>query len=204
MARLPSITDEELLRYARDVFLEHGIRATTAEVAARAGVSEALIFKRFRTKDRLFVSAMQADLAPHEVAWLTGWQARVGHGDLRENLVEIGIEAVRFFRKLMPLIMMSWSNLSEEELARHHAHREAPPFVSRRLVEAYFEAERRRGRVRAGCDTEVLARLYVGALFNHASWEVMLGAHDPRPLGAEAYVRGIVDLLWRGIAPAEG
>jgi AcrR family transcriptional regulator len=201
MARTPSITDEELLRYAREVFLEHGIRATTAEVAGRAGVSEALLFKRFRTKDRLFMSAMQADPAPHEVAWLSGLDARVGQGELREHLVEIGIDAVRFFRTLMPLVMMSWSNLSEEELAQHHAHRDSPPFVSRRRVEAYFEAERRRGRIRASCDSEVLARFYVGALFNYASWEVMLGAYDPRPLGAEAYVRGIVDLLWRGIGP---
>lgn len=201
MARPPSITDEELLRHARAVFLEHGIRATTADVAARAGVSEALLFKRFRTKDALFGAAMSAELAPDDVAWLADLDARVGQGELRDHLVEIGVAAVRFFRKLMPLIMMSWSNLSEKEHAHAHARRDAPPFVARRRIEAFFEAERLRGRIRESCDAEILARFFLGALFNYASWELAFGAHDPRPLGPEAYVRGVVDHLWSGIAP---
>lgn len=201
MARPPTITDEELLAHAREVFLERGIRATTADVAERARVSEALLFKRFGTKDALFRAAMRGDFAPEDIEWLAGLDARVGQGELTAHLVEIGIEGIVFFRKLMPLIMMSWSNLPEDELANVHARRDAPPFVARRRVEAYFEAERRRGRIRESCDTEVLAHLYLGALFNYVSWEMTLGAHDPRPLGAEAYVRGTVDLLFRGITP---
>ncbi len=201
MARPPSITDEELLRHARAVFLDHGIRATAVDVAHRAGVSEALVFKRFGTKDELFRKSMQAELSPDEIGWLADLDARIGRGDLRTHLFEIGMAAVRFFRKLMPLIMMSWSNTRDAETPTVHARRDAPPFVARRRIEAFFEAERRLGRMREGCDTEIVARLFLGALFNHVSWEITIGAHDPRPLGAEAYVRGVIDLLWDGIAP---
>ena len=49
--RPPTITSERLLDVARDVFLECGIRATTQDVAERAGVSEGVLFHRFKSKD---------------------------------------------------------------------------------------------------------------------------------------------------------
>mgnify|MGYP001134528590 CR=1 FL=1 len=58
MARPTSIDDDQILTAARAVFLEHGIRGTTLEVAQRAGVSEGSIFKRWKTKEELFHAAM--------------------------------------------------------------------------------------------------------------------------------------------------
>ena len=58
MARPTSIKDETIVAAAREVFLERGIQATTAEVAERAGVSEGSVFKRFKTKSELFRAAM--------------------------------------------------------------------------------------------------------------------------------------------------
>jgi len=49
MPRPAKIKDEEILAAAREVFLEKGIRATTAEVAKRAGIAEGSIFNRFAT-----------------------------------------------------------------------------------------------------------------------------------------------------------
>jgi len=49
MARPPVITEERILDAARGVFLKKGIRATTAEVAKRAGIAEGSIFNRFDT-----------------------------------------------------------------------------------------------------------------------------------------------------------
>src|SRR3954470_13263750 len=59
--RPPTIDFERLLAVAREVFLERGIRATTLEVAQRAGVSEGSLFHRFKTKDALFRAAMRFD-----------------------------------------------------------------------------------------------------------------------------------------------
>ena len=55
------ISKERLLEVAREVFLELGIRATTLEVAMRAGVAEGTIFHRFKSKDELFWAAMRFD-----------------------------------------------------------------------------------------------------------------------------------------------
>ena len=59
--RPPVISQERLLEIAREVFLELGFRATTAEVASRAGVAEGTIFLRFKSKAELFRAAMQFD-----------------------------------------------------------------------------------------------------------------------------------------------
>ncbi|MGE0784732.1 MAG: TetR/AcrR family transcriptional regulator [Sandaracinaceae bacterium] len=200
MARPPTHKDEDLLSHAREVFLERGLRATTAEVAARAGVSEALLFKRFSTKQHLFETAMRAPSAfGPEGSWLDGVEVRAGTRTVPEHLGELALSGIRFFRKLMPLVVMAHSHLGsaipgDEDPAR------SPAFVGRRRMELYFEGERRLGRLRA-VDTEILARVFIGSLFNYAMWDMMFGAHDPRPIGPEAYARGLVDMTWRGIAP---
>ena len=58
MPRPVSIQDEVILSAARELFLERGIDVATSEIAARAGVSQGTIFKRFRTKQALFNAAM--------------------------------------------------------------------------------------------------------------------------------------------------
>lgn len=58
MARSRSITDEQILEAARAVFLEDGFSASTLEIARRAGISEASIFKRFSTKENLFLQLL--------------------------------------------------------------------------------------------------------------------------------------------------
>ena len=57
--RPPKIDPADILKVAREVFLARGIRATTQEVAERAGVSEGSIFYRFKSKEGLFREAME-------------------------------------------------------------------------------------------------------------------------------------------------
>src|SRR4051794_1584575 len=84
--RPPAISSERLLEVAREVFLEHGIRATTLDVATRAGVAEGTIFHRFKSKEELFHAAMRFD--PHEaLAFVETLPGLAGKGPLRETLV---------------------------------------------------------------------------------------------------------------------
>ena len=53
------IDDATLLAAAREVFVEKGAAATTREVARRAGVSEGVLFQRYRTKADLFFAALE-------------------------------------------------------------------------------------------------------------------------------------------------
>ena len=64
MARPTTITNEQLLKAAREEFLKHGIRATSAAIARRAGVSPGILFHRFASKEALFAAAMDAGEGP--------------------------------------------------------------------------------------------------------------------------------------------
>jgi AcrR family transcriptional regulator len=199
MARPVTISDDTLLEAARAVFLEHGIRATSSEVARRAGVSEGTLFKRFRTKESLFHAAMSMSLEGDSAEFVGSLEGRVGRGSLRGQLEEVAVLGIAFFRKIVPLHMMTWS--SQPKLERggpEDARGEHRAVEGRRLFEGYFEGERRLGRLR-NVDVSVLARAFMGALYNFVAMEVIVGHADPRPMPAEAFVRGLVDILLRGV-----
>jgi AcrR family transcriptional regulator len=198
MARPVSIKPETIIEAARQVFLERGIQATTAEVAERAGISEGTIFKRYKSKIDLFRAAMGADLA--EPNWPERLAARIGQGSVEANLFDIGMGIIAFFREMMPLMMMAWSNPAPNGLPGPLAGPNPPPIRALKLLTGFFEAEMRSGRLRKH-DAEIIARTFLGGLNNFVFFEVLYRAHNELPLAAETYVRGLVQLLWDGIAP---
>jgi AcrR family transcriptional regulator len=50
---------ERIMEAATEVFAEQGLEASTAEIAARAGVGEATLFRRFESKDDLIVAIIE-------------------------------------------------------------------------------------------------------------------------------------------------
>jgi AcrR family transcriptional regulator len=197
MARPTQIKDETILAAAREVFLERGIQATTAEVALRAGVSEGSVFKRFKSKFELFRSAMFE--AVEEPAWLRDLPARIGRGEVRDQLTDLGLEIIAFFRQIMPLVMMSWSNPSPKGLPALLEGPDPPPIRAVRQISGYFEAEMRNGRLRR-FDPEVVARTFLGGLNQYVFSELLLKDLGELPLPPETYVRGLVQLLFTGLA----
>src|SRR5262245_16571435 len=59
MGRQKTITDDEVLRIARNIFRAQGHTATTREIAQAAGISEAVLYQRFGSKNELFFAAMR-------------------------------------------------------------------------------------------------------------------------------------------------
>jgi AcrR family transcriptional regulator len=57
MTRRPTLTDDEILRRARAVFVERGYGARTRQIAAAVGLTWGAIVLRFRDKRQLFLQA---------------------------------------------------------------------------------------------------------------------------------------------------
>lgn len=201
MARPATIRDEDIITAAQEVFLERGAQATTAEVAARAGVSEGTLFNRFKSKVDLFRAAMEPP-AGKVPEWLQFLGDRVGLGSVRNNLEDAAIMALAFFRKIMPLIMMSWSNQSACGLPEALMDPDPAPLRALKHLAGYFEAEMRLGRLRRH-DAEILARTFTGCLMQYVVFETIMKAHDQLPLPEERFARGLVELIWQGAAPAK-
>lgn len=197
MARPSTITNDQILDAAREVFLERGFRATTAQVAKRARVAEGSLFKRFATKHELFFTAMQPAL--QDPPFLHAIEGRVGQGDVRENMVYLGTQLLEFLRRILPLVMMSWSN-RPGELPPHLAAKDPAPVRALRRTTEYLRGEMKLGRLRRQ-DPEVLARALFGGIQNYVFHELIRkGRHGGRQ-ASEAYVRDLVALLWAGAAP---
>jgi AcrR family transcriptional regulator len=192
MARPKTIDNETIIEAARKLFLEKGFRVSTAEIAKAAGVSEGSIFNRFSTKEALFHSAMGIPQLDFEKLF----EARVGQGQVEEQLTEIMLELVSFFRELMPRMMMLWAHPGMNPLELHRKP-DTPPLLMLKAFTHYFDEEMRLGRIRSA-DPEVTARMCLGSVYNFVFFE-LTGIHVRMPISAHSYVRGLVDILWKGI-----
>jgi AcrR family transcriptional regulator len=204
MPRPVSIQDDVILRAAREIFLEKGWDATTSEIAAKAGVSHGIIFKRFKTKQALFQSAMQEQSDWGQI--IPGLlNSSVGRKDVETTLVELGSLFVEKFLLIIPTLMMAWSNKQEtenpaESAAAANKERATKALQAVKTIAAYLEAEYRLRRIRE-TDFEVVAQAFVGALWHHAFLQVMLTDGKPGSAKERRYVRRLVKAMWSGIAP---
>ncbi len=198
--RPPTIASERLLAVARDVFLERGIRASTLEVAERAGVSEGVLFHRFKSKEGLFSAAMDFDReeAPRRVLKaieeLEGLEPREAIIRLATTLVEVG-------RVALPILMMSWSNPQPFAVALFDKKRSKFREILKSLS-GYFEQQMQRGKLRQ-MDSEVLARSLLGSVHHFLLARILLEEGDSTVMPEGMFVRGLADLLLNGAVALE-
>jgi AcrR family transcriptional regulator len=198
MARPTVISDERILEAAREVFIEQGVGATTAEVARRAGVAEGTIFKRFATKNDLFKAAMQVELEDPD--WLRTLIAARDEDDPREVLFQVGLQAVTFFRRLMPFIMMQWSSGKRHGVPEQLLGPNAPPLRALTTLSAFIERQIKSGNMRK-TEPEIVARMLLGSIQSYVFFEILLRAQAKMPLPVEPYLRGLINVLWTGVEP---
>ena len=188
MARPPSISNQQILDAARAVFLAHGLtKASTVDIARRAGVSEGSIFNRFPTKDALFRAAMD-DAQPPALA-LEGY---VGQGDLRQNLIRITVESIHFLNSFLPKLMLRWS---ERELGPKAKVCTRPREILSALT-IFFKAEKALGRV--GGDPPIIARMFMGSVWNYCFLQTVAG---DKSMSSKTFAGRLVAGLWQGIDP---
>src|SRR3974390_693884 len=99
MGRYKTISDEDVIRIARDVFREHGHTATTRQIAEAAGISEAVLYQRFGSKDDLFFAAMHPRGPDVEALLGPSDPGEDAHAFLRAVVTNLA----RYFGEVIPL-----------------------------------------------------------------------------------------------------
>jgi AcrR family transcriptional regulator len=180
------------LDVARQVFLEHGISATTSEVAARARVSEGTLFHRFKSKDALFRAAMRFDpeALPGFVESLTEGGSV---GDLRERLRDFAGKMLELGRTAVPVMMMSWSNPSGEYRLETLVERGDGYRRTLRAVAAFFARELGAHELPT-TRAELFARIFMGSLHHYCMSE-LIGATNDSSNARREFTRGVVEVL---------
>jgi AcrR family transcriptional regulator len=188
---------------ARDVFLERGIRATTLEVAERAGVSEGVLFHRFKSKEALFSAAMDFDreLVPRRVLEAIEELQASEELEVREAILRLATTLVEVGRVALPIMMMSWSNPQPCVVTPFDKNRSKFAEILKALS-GYFEQLMQRGKLRQ-LDPEVLARTLLGSVHHFVLTRILLEGADGAAMPEGMFVRGLADLLLNGAVALE-
>ncbi len=195
MGRKKTISDDDVLGIARDVFRTHGHTATTREIASAAGISEAVLYQRFRSKDHLFFAAMHA--RGPDVEELLG--PAVPPDDARAYLHDVLARLARYFGDVIPLALrlMTHPSFDQAELARMSP---GGPAELREGLARRLRSLARRRRIKLTSATAT-ARLLVGIAHDWALSHIMAHGADP-PRRRE--LKEMVDVVWRGLTSVRG
>jgi AcrR family transcriptional regulator len=188
MGRPKTIENDELLGVAREVFLADGAAGSTRDIAARAGISEAALFKRFFTKKALFLAAM-TPTQPDVEGMIRKAEAQK---DPRGAFHVLAKEVLGYFRMAIPrmLPVITHPAIGMDELLRHFG--ESPAEKLLLGISNYLKDQGRRP-----ADALAAAGVLVSTLHSIALFELM-GIHG----GAvpDSAVNGMVEVVWRGAA----
>lgn len=141
MSRPRKYDDDCILEVAAQVFLEKGPRAGTALIARRAGVSEGVLFQRFKTKAALFEAALTRETDSN--FWRDALLARIGKGSPAANLKKAILALFEKLHRLVPRRMV----LEGQGGLRPSKRRIPPPIEDATAIETYLKAEIRLGRL---------------------------------------------------------
>ena len=170
MGRPKTIEDSALLEVARKIFRERGHTATTRAVAQAAGISEAIIYQRFKTKDELFYAA----LAPSKVSLSSLLDIDMSAHTPKSYLAVFCARTKDHFRAAMPSILSlaahpTYGKEMMGEVHRHNRIGEIFPLLVLRL-KGWQEA----GVIRA-VNFRAFGSLVMHALHSMAMVEVISG-----------------------------
>ena len=182
--------DQAILRAATDLLAEHGLSGMSIEeVAARARVGKATVYRRWPTKGALALDAF--------LTFYRGEQPEPDTGTLRGDLLAVLRGWVRAVtrtpagRMLAGLIAAAQH---DPDLAADWRDRVIAPLRARHAV--LLDRAIARGEIPAGTDKDVVLDLLFGAAYHR----LLLGH---RPL-SDRFVRRVVETIMTGITGAAG
>jgi AcrR family transcriptional regulator len=190
MGRRKTISDDDVLRVARGLFRARGHSATTREVAEAAGVSEAVLYQRFGSKDDLFFAAMHA--GGPDVDELLGPDEPPddAHAYLRATVVRLG----RYFAEVIPLALRVMTHPSFDPARFGRMNPGGPPALRDGLAQRLASLARRRRM--ATRDAAAAARLLVSLAHD---WALGVAMSHGDAAGRERVLKEMVDVVWEGL-----
>lgn len=192
MGRHKTISDADVLTIARGVFLRHGHTATTRQVAEAVGVSEAVLYQRFGSKDELFFAALHS--GGPDVDQLLG--PADPPGDTRGYIQSVAARMADYFADAIPMALRLMTHPSFDPVEFFKVHPRNHGALRDGLAKRFGSLIRRK---RLGAIPPVTAaQLVVSVAHDWALANVLAhGTPDPKTRS----LREMVDVLWEGLSP---
>jgi AcrR family transcriptional regulator len=190
MGRQKTISDDEVLRVARDVFRRHGHTATTREIAQAAGISEAVLYQRFGSKDELFFAAMRPQAT--DVVQLLG--PAKPPDDAYAYLHDVVVRMGKHFAEIIPLALRVMTHPSSGPGRLERGRPGGPSALQEGLAERIASLASR-GRI-ATASEAATARVLVSLAHD---WALMTALSHTAPSRRVRELTEMVDAVWTGL-----
>lgn len=191
MARPRQVEDDEILSIARACFLEHGPGVSTTVIADAVGLSQAALFKRFKTKKGLLFAAL---LPPEVPPFLSLIEAGPTDAPIEQQLRDIATAISLFFQEVVPcMIALTGSGFDKDVI--FDSFEVPPPVRTQQALTGWFSRAMQAGQLRQVNPFD-LAVSFQGALHVRAFMR-----HIGAPLAADPhdYVCTVVDTYLHGL-----
>jgi AcrR family transcriptional regulator len=190
MGRQKTISDEEVLDVARGRFRARGHSTTTRQIAEAAGISEAVLYQRFGSKDDLFFAAMHPRGPDLDLLLGPKDPDADAHAYLRTVVVRLG----KYFAEVLPLALRVMTHPSFDPGSLARAQPNAAAVLREGLAERLAALARRKQLTLPS--SAVAARLLVSLAHDWALGGVLAPGN---PTQRDRELKAMVDLVWEGL-----
>jgi|SRR5579859_2673886 len=176
------------------------VTLTTREIARAAGLTEAALYRHFKSKEDLITSVL-AERLPVFIELLKDLPQHVGDSTVPDNLRRVAEAAVPFYRQAMPMLAATFSD--PNLLVRHRVwmqQKELGPQRANLALASYLRGEIELGRLASSLHVEAAAAMLLGACQQRAFFDEFMG----RPVDTgeiAAFAAAIIDTLMAAAQP---
>lgn len=193
MGRHKLMEDDELLARVREIVVKEGVSVSSRRIAEHIGMSSAVLFQRFQSKENLIFAAMVPPLPDLDALLGNGAQA----SDTRAWLEHLTCGLLDYFRLLVRVLapLMSHPSFHYSEIVKHH---DGSPLET--LMHALHHAFEERSRTKElACDDVGALILHLVTMTHSLAMFELMGVHGGK--FDRSLVARLTELTWRGVAP---
>jgi len=188
---------QDILTAAMQLFAKKGFRGTTTrDLAAQAGVNEAIIFRHFSTKEELYSAILEhkacenRDTRSEEIDRLaTGTDDEKFFQTVGRTFLEGHAHDATFMRLLL-FSALEGHQLSEMFVANMSGRKPIAKYIQRRIDEGAFRP----------MNPELAARALFGMFASFVLWQEVFGQKQTHSYDREEVVRTFVSIFLSGIS----
>jgi AcrR family transcriptional regulator len=190
---------QQIVLIAAELFSQKGFRGTTTkEIAARAGVSEAIIFRHFATKDDLYAAILSFKIQQAGERLNTKLTEAARRKDDKAFFGSLAFEVLEFHCKDESFIrLLLYSALEGHDLSTFVFHSAARDFKER--IHLYIQQRIADGAFRQ-INPEVAARAFIGMVLHQAEMCTIFKATDELKVSNKQIADRFVEIFLNGIS----
>jgi AcrR family transcriptional regulator len=193
---------EQIVKAAIKLFSQKGFNGTkTKEIAKKAGISEALLFKFFPTKSSLYSAIIAYRIKQLQQTDQSYYQKldSESFSDFLSRLAKNHIKLIEKDDSFMRLLL--FSGLENHRLAKDFYNIRISKIVQQ--VCKYFEEEIHKGTIR-NINPSVAVKIFMGIVYNYLLAKCIFGLKKHANVSEDEFVKIMVDIFLNGIKTQNG